>query len=81
MVGLHILKAIFGESDEGVVEKWVQNPYWQYFCGETEFQHNLPIDFTLMGKWRKRVKKDGFEKSWSRQLTLQLKQRRSKNPI
>jgi IS5 family transposase len=62
MVGLHILKAIFGESDEGVVEKWVQNPYWQYFCGETEFQHNLPIDFTLMGKWRKRVKKDGFEK-------------------
>ena len=62
MVGLHILKAIFSESDELVVLKWVQNPYWQYFCGMTEFQHDLPIDFTLMGKWRKRVNKDGFEK-------------------
>lgn len=62
MVGLHILKAIFNESDEGVVLKWMQNPYWQYFCGTDEFQHELPIDYTLMGKWRKRVKKDGFEK-------------------
>ena len=62
MVGLHILKAIFSESDELVVLKWVQNPYWQYFCGMTEFLHDLPIDFTLMGKWRKRVNKDGFEK-------------------
>lgn len=62
MVGLHILKAMFGESDETVVHKWVQNPYWQYFCGESEFQHKLAIDFTLMGKFRKRVGKSGFEK-------------------
>jgi transposase, IS5 family len=61
MVGLHYLKAIFGESDESVVEKWVQNPYWQYFCGETEFCHELPIDPTVMNKWRKRVSVAGFE--------------------
>ena len=34
MVGLHYLKALYDESDETVVAKWVENPYWQYFCGE-----------------------------------------------
>ena len=33
MVGLHYLKYLFDESDESVVEKFVENPYWQFFCG------------------------------------------------
>ena len=72
MVGLHYLKAIFGESDEGVVEKWVQNPYWQYFCGETEFQHELPIDSTVMNKWRRRVSVAGFEKLLNQSIEAAL---------
>ncbi|SDX90867.1 transposase, IS5 family [Nitrosomonas sp. Nm33] len=44
MVGLHYLKHTFNESDETVVERWVENPYWQYFCGEEYFRHELPID-------------------------------------
>ena len=40
MVGLHYLKALYDESDESVVSKWVENPYWQYFCGEQVFQHS-----------------------------------------
>jgi len=39
LVGLHYLKAMYDESDESVVMKWVENPYWQYFCGELHFQH------------------------------------------
>ena len=35
MVGLTILKAMFGDSDERLIERWVENPYWQYFCGDT----------------------------------------------
>ena len=62
MVGLHYLKALYGDSDEGIVEKWVENPYWQYFCGETEFCHEFPIEPTSMNKWRKRVKSEGLEK-------------------
>ena len=62
MVGLHYLKALYGDSDEVIVEKWVENPYWQYFCGETEFQHEFPIDPTSMNKWRKRIKSEGLEK-------------------
>jgi transposase, IS5 family len=38
MVGLHYLKALYDESDESVVAKWVENPYWQYFCGVETFQ-------------------------------------------
>ena len=39
MVGLHYLKHIHDLSDEEVVERWVENPYWQHFCGFAFFQH------------------------------------------
>jgi transposase, IS5 family len=29
MVGLHYLKALYDESDESVVNKWVENPYFK----------------------------------------------------
>lgn len=62
MVGLHFLKYAFDESDESVVERWVENPYWQSFCGEQYMQHKLPIDPSSMTRWRNRVGDDLFEK-------------------
>jgi IS5 family transposase len=62
MVGLHYLKALYNESDESVVAKWVENPYWQYFCGEETFQHQLPCHPSSLGNWRRRVGVDGLEK-------------------
>lgn len=55
MVGLHYLKHAFDQSDESVCDRWVENPYWQYFCGEDYLQHELPIDPSSMTKWRQRV--------------------------
>ena len=55
MVGLHYLKHAFNESDESVVQRWVENPYWQYFCGYSHMQHECPIHPTSMTKWRQRV--------------------------
>lgn len=55
MVGLHYLKYAFNETDESVVARWVENPYWQYFCGYTHMQHVCPIHPTCMTKWRHRV--------------------------
>jgi IS5 family transposase len=55
MVGLHYLKHAFNESDESVVARWVENPYWQYFCGFTHLQHRCPIHPTSMTRWRNRV--------------------------
>ncbi len=44
-----------------VVERWVENPYWQYFCGFDFFQHRLPIDSSTMTRWRRRVGPEGME--------------------
>ena len=61
MVGLHYLKHACDLSDEDVVARWVENPYWQYFCGFSHFEHELPIDSSLMPKWRQKVKAEGME--------------------
>lgn len=62
MVGLHYLKFTYDLSDEEVVARWVENPYWQYFCGCDYFEHKKPIDPSSMTKWRNRVKSEGMEK-------------------
>ena len=61
MVGLTYLHHAFGLSDEQAVSGWIENPYWQYFCGETYFQHELPIDPSSMTNWRKRIGEEGSE--------------------
>jgi IS5 family transposase len=58
IVGLHILKQMYNLSDECVCERWVQDPYFQFFCGETYFQHNFPIERSSMTHFRKRVGED-----------------------
>jgi len=62
MVGLHYLKYAFDLSDEDVVRRWTENPYWQFFCGCEYFEHKLPINPTLMTKWRNRLESNGMEK-------------------
>jgi len=61
MVGLHYLKYTFNESDESVVARWVENPYWQCFCGYTHLQHECPIDPSSLSRWRKRVGAERLE--------------------
>jgi len=61
MVGLHYLKHAYDESDESVIARWVENPYWQYFCGYEHMQHEFPIHPTSMVKWRKRVGSERME--------------------
>lgn len=55
LVGLHYLKHAFNESDASLLERWVENPYWQYFCGFTHMQHELPLHSTSLTVWRQRV--------------------------
>ena len=62
MVGLHYLKYLFDESDESVVEKFIENPYWQFFCGCLYFEHELPCHPTSLVKWRRRIGVEGMEK-------------------
>jgi IS5 family transposase len=55
MAGLAILKHSYNLSDEMVCELWIENPYYQYFCGEEFFQHRLPLDRSSMTNWRHRM--------------------------
>jgi transposase, IS5 family len=61
MVGLLMLKSMFNEADETVIPKWVENPYWQYFCGEQFFRHEPPCDPSDLVHFRKRIQKAGHE--------------------
>lgn len=69
IAGLLILKQLFNESDESVIARWIENPYWQYFTGETYFQKRKPFDPTDFVLFRKRVGESGVEKI----LTLSVK--------
>ena len=62
LVGLHYLKYSYSESDETVVERFLENVNWQYFCGFEYFQHELPIDPSSLTRWRQGVGADGMEK-------------------
>jgi IS5 family transposase len=61
MVGLHYLKHAFNESDETVVDRWVENPYWQHVCGEEYFRHAMPINPSQMTRFCGRIGEEGCE--------------------
>ena len=55
VIGLLLLKHIYGLSDEGVCERWVYDPYFQHFTGEKFFQHEFPHERSDLSHWRKRL--------------------------
>ena len=61
MVGLHYLKYTFNHSDESAVATFLENPYWQYFCGLEYFVHDLPLDPSSMTRWRQRLSRSDSE--------------------
>lgn len=73
IAGLLYLQHAFRLSDEAVVARWAENPYWQHFCGETFFLHRLPIDPSSMTRWRNRIGEEGVE--WLLTETIKAGQR------
>ena len=55
MAGLFILKHTHNLSDEMLCDGWVENPYFQYFCGEVVFRHEAPFDRSSLTRWRQRL--------------------------
>lgn len=70
MVGLLILKQLRDLSDEAVVERWIENGYYQYFCGEVFFQWEFPCHSTDLVYFRKRIGKKGIEKIFEISIEL-----------
>ena len=75
LVGLHYLKHLYDVSDERVVAGFVENPYWQYFCGEEFFVHELPCSPTSLVKWRQRIGPGGMEKLLQETIAAAQRQR------
>jgi len=55
VAGLFILKHMHNLSDEALCDRWVENPYFQYFCGEVVFCHELPFERSSLTRWRQRL--------------------------
>lgn len=62
MVGCLLLKRMYNLGDETLAEAWKMNPYMQYFCGMTHFEHKFPCDPSDFVHFRKRIGEEGVEK-------------------
>lgn len=78
MVGLLLLKQLFNQGDETVVAGWVQNPYWQYFCGMTDFQWAVPCDPSDLVYFRQRIGEAGVQRILK--VTVQLHGDKAQEP-
>ncbi|MBS1653082.1 MAG: transposase [Bacteroidetes bacterium] len=70
MVGLLLLKSMLNVPDEVLIPTWIQNPYWQYFCGEQCLRDTPPCDPSDLVHFRKRIGKKGSD--YLLKLTFQL---------
>ena len=61
LVGLLMLKQLENLSDERVVVEYKRNPYYQYFCGASAFERELPCVASELSHFRKRIGPAGAE--------------------
>jgi len=73
MAGLHILKYTHDLSDEVLCERWVENPYYQFFCGEEFFQHELVLDRSSLTRWRHRMGEEKLKALLQESLSIAVK--------
>jgi len=62
VVGILMLQHMYGFSDENIVYRWRENPYWQYFCGFDFMQNCVPMHPTSLIRWRDRLAGPGLTK-------------------
>ena len=81
MIGLVLLKYMYNLSDENVVDRWVENPYWQYFTGEVFFQIEKPMDPSEFVHFRKRIGEKGAEELLKLSIDLFGKEAKEKEVL
>ncbi|MCG1018695.1 transposase [Mycetohabitans sp. B4] len=69
MVGLLYLKHAYNESDESVCERWAQDVYFQFFCGEEYFHAYMPCDPTHLVRFRQALGEAGVEELLATTMT------------
>lgn len=72
VTGIFMLQHMSGLSDEEVIRAWVENPYWQLFCGYDFLQWKFPLHPSSLSRWRKRLGSKGMKKILSETLRSAL---------
>jgi len=57
-VGLAILRQLYQLNDDLLCQLWLENPYYQFLCGERVFRHKLPYERTKLLAWVHRLGPD-----------------------
>ncbi|MGY4353412.1 hypothetical protein ACVWXM_009929 [Bradyrhizobium sp. GM7.3] len=73
MAGLAILKHSYDLSDEVLCERWLENPYYQFFCGEEFFQHRQVFDRSSLTRWRQRMGEEKLQAMLQESLSVATK--------
>jgi len=81
MVSLLILKQLYNLSDESIIERWLENPYYQFFSGETLFQWKFPCHPTDLVYFRKRIGEEGVKEILKVSIDLHGKKAREKEVL
>lgn len=81
MVGCLMLKRIYNLGDETLAEAWKMNPYMQYFCGMTHFEHKFPCDPSDFVHFRKRIGEEGIEKIFKYSVLIHGEKAREKQVL
>ena len=78
LAGLTMLRCMYGLSDQEVLDGWLENPYWQYFCGGTFFEHRPPADQSTLSRWRGKLAERGGEEMLRETLSCALRHKVAK---
>jgi IS5 family transposase len=70
IVGLLLLKQMYSLGDEIVVDRYLENPYLQHFCGEVYFQYKLSFDPSDFVHFRYRIGPEGMKKIFKQNIDL-----------
>lgn len=73
LAGLTMLRYQYGLSDQQVLDGWVENPYWQFFCGGTFFEHEPPVTQPTLSRWRAKLGGKGAEEMLRETLRCALR--------
>jgi hypothetical protein len=62
----------------------MENPYFQYFCGEVVFRHEAPFDLSSLTRWRQRLFKvwiSGQVRRVTRAIRREMRRRVAVEPV
>ncbi|MGM0382091.1 MAG: transposase [Thermodesulfobacteriota bacterium] len=75
------MKQLYNLSDESMVDRWIENPYFQFFSGETVFQWSFPCHSTDLVYFRKRIAEQGVQKIFQVSIDLHGKKAKEKEVV